>query len=195
MTDPNSSQSTPPQAEPQRTPRRWVWLQVLLALVLIFEEWGWEPLQRLLARLGQWPGFRWLESTIRRLPPYAALGLFLLPTVLLLPVKLGALWLMTHGHKAWGLAVIVLAKLVGTAVVARLFALTHATLMQLPWFARLYGRWMTWKTQLLNWVRNSPAWTQWTHTRLKWKHALLAFRRQCRHAWLTTRRWWRSKFR
>ena len=66
----------------------------LLALVILFEEWGWEPLQRVLARIGAWPGLRWIEGAIRRLPTYAALALFALPTVMLLPVKLGALWLI-----------------------------------------------------------------------------------------------------
>jgi hypothetical protein len=30
----------------------------LLALVILFEEWGWEPLQRALARLGRLPVLR-----------------------------------------------------------------------------------------------------------------------------------------
>ena len=50
-------------------------LKWLLALWLLFEEWGWVPLQALLARMGRWPGLRWLEGAIRQLPPYAALAL------------------------------------------------------------------------------------------------------------------------
>lgn len=45
------------------------------------------------------------------------------------------------------------AKLVGTSVVARLFALTQPALMTLPWFARLYARWSAWKTSLLEHTR------------------------------------------
>jgi hypothetical protein len=74
----------------------------LLALLILFEEWGWEPLQRVLARIGAWPGLRWVETAIRRLPPYAALGLFALPTLMLLPVKLGALWLIGQGQVVAG---------------------------------------------------------------------------------------------
>ena len=47
-----------------------------LAVLVAFEEWGWEPLQRVLARIGAWPGLRWIEGAIRRLPTYAALALF-----------------------------------------------------------------------------------------------------------------------
>lgn len=129
-----------------------------LALVIVFEEWGWEPLQRLLVRIGRWPGFRWIEGRVRALPPYAALALFALPALLLLPVKLAALWLIHQGRTMLGLAIIVIAKVIGTAIVARLFTLSQPALMQLGWFARLYTRWSAWKEGLLAWVRASAAW-------------------------------------
>lgn len=133
-------------------------LKLLLALLILFEEWGWEPLQRLVAAIGRWPGFRWIGGWVRGLPPYAALALFALPALALLPVKLAALWAIRQGHAVLGLTVIVIAKLVGTAIVARLFTLTHDTLMRLPWFARLYARWSGWKAGLLAWVHASSAW-------------------------------------
>jgi hypothetical protein len=130
----------------------------LLALLILFEEWGWEPLQRLLVRLGAWLRLQALEAAIRRLPPYGALALFVLPSLGLLPVKLGALWLIGHGHVVAGGAVIVGAKLVGTAVVARLFTLTQPALMRLTWFARGYTAWTEWKAALLTRVRASWPW-------------------------------------
>jgi hypothetical protein len=111
-----------------------------------------------MARIGDLPVFRQIEALIKRLPPYAALALFLLPTLMLLPIKLLALWLISVGRAKLGLLVIVLAKVVGTAILARLFALTQPALMQLAWFARLYARWSDWKSQLLAWVRASAAW-------------------------------------
>lgn len=131
---------------------------VLLALLILFEEWGWEPLQRALARLGRLPLLHRLEAAITRLPPLAALAVFALPALLLLPVKLLALGLIAHGKRLLGLAVIVLAKLIGTAVVARLYTLTHPALLQLPWFAALHARWSAWKAALLARVRASWAW-------------------------------------
>lgn len=130
----------------------------LLALLILFEEWGWDPLQRTLARMGQWPGFRWIEALVRRLPPYAALALFALPTLALLPVKLLALWLISQGQAALGLVTILAAKVVGTAIVARLFTLTQPALMRLAWFAQLYARWVIWKDRLLAQVRASATW-------------------------------------
>ncbi len=130
----------------------------LLALLILFEEWGWEPLQRVLAWMGRWPGLRWIEGRIRVLPPYAALAIFFLPTLLLIPVKLLALWLIAQGKVLSGTLFILAAKLIGTAIVARLFALTQPALMQLDWFARLYARWIRWKEALLVQVRASWPW-------------------------------------
>jgi hypothetical protein len=79
------------------------------------------------------------------LPPYAALLVFFAPMVALFPVKVFGLWLIGEGRGFLGVGIIVVAKVAGTAVVARLFMLTHPALMQLPWFARLYGRWTAWK--------------------------------------------------
>ncbi|MES2958808.1 MAG: hypothetical protein V4792_11500 [Pseudomonadota bacterium] len=139
---------------------RWLrrGLEALLALLILFEEWGWEPLRRAFAALARLPPLAWIERRIAALPPAAALAVFIAPTLLLLPVKLGALWLIGLGHAGLGLALIVLAKLVGTALIARLFQLTQPALMQLAWFASLYGRWGVWKAVLLARVRASWAW-------------------------------------
>jgi hypothetical protein len=138
-------------------PLRWLF-QWLIALVVLFEEWGWEPLARGMARLAQWPLIGWLERRIARLPPVLALVAFLTPGLMLLPIKLAALALVSHGHVFTGISVIVLAKLLGTALVARIFQLTQPALMQLAWFARVHGRWIVWKETAVAQVRASRAW-------------------------------------
>jgi len=130
----------------------------VLALVLIFEEWGWEPLQRVMARLARLPLWARMETLIGRLPPYGALLVFCVPALLLFPVKLLALYWIGNGHAVLGLTLVVAAKLLGTAAVARLFALTHPALMRMPWFASLYGRWKPWKDALIAQLKASVAW-------------------------------------
>ena len=112
---------------------------------------------------------------MRRLPPWGAVAVFALPTALLLPVKFLALWAVGRGHVATGLAVIVAAKVVGTAVVARLYTLTQPALMRLPWFAKVHAHWMRLKSAVLRRARASWA----------WRAARVAKRR-----W---RRWWRRR--
>jgi len=130
----------------------------VLALILIFEEWGWEPLSRLLGYLARLPLWARMEAFITRLPPYGALVAFFVPALMLLPVKLLALYWIGRGHALLGLAVVLAAKMLGTAAVARLFALTQPALMRLAWFARLYGRWKPWKDALIARVKSSPLW-------------------------------------
>ncbi|MES2975986.1 MAG: hypothetical protein V4757_20380 [Pseudomonadota bacterium] len=130
----------------------------LVALVLIFEEWGWEPLSRFLGRMARLPLWGLIERLIVRLPPYAALLAFALPAIVLFPVKLLALYWLSQGHAFLGIAVIAAAKVLGTAIVARLFTLTHPTLMQLPWFAALYLRWKAWKDAVIAHVKATRQW-------------------------------------
>jgi hypothetical protein len=127
----------------------------LAALVLLLEEWFWELGMRLAARIACWPPFKWIEDRVRRLPPYAALCVFVLPGLLLFPVKVIALLAIAHGHAASGIATIVVAKVGGAAVVARLYVLTLPTLQGLAWFARLHGRFMALKDRWIGRLRAS----------------------------------------
>ncbi|MES3003753.1 MAG: hypothetical protein V4787_23885 [Pseudomonadota bacterium] len=130
----------------------------LLALVLIFEEWGWERLAALMARLGRLPLWAHMERWIGALPPWAAIAMFFIPAAALLPIKLLALFLIGRGHAFAGLVVLLAAKVAGTAILARLFTLTQPALMRLPWFARWYPRWKSWKDGVMDQVRRSPVW-------------------------------------
>ena len=133
-------------------------LQVLAALIVLFEEWGWKPLSDALAWLARFRIVAKLEGLVARLPPYAALLVFALPTVILFPVKLGAMWLLAQGKVATATATFVAAKIASTALVARLFMLTRPALMQIAWFARAYNWFMPWKDRLFAQIRASWVW-------------------------------------
>jgi hypothetical protein len=138
-------------------PLRWL-IRVVLAILILFEEWGWEPLRRAFALFARLPVIRHFEALLRKLPPRAAFVVLLLPSLLILPVKLAAVWLVAKGHALLGVLIIIAAKLFGTALLAWLFQLIQPALMQLPWFARFYARWTAWKAELLAWVRASSVW-------------------------------------
>jgi len=133
-------------------------LEILLALVIVFEEWGWRPLADLLGRLARWRPWAAVEALIIRLPPYAALVVFALPTLLLLPLKLVALLLIGKGQVILAGLLFVAAKVVATALIARLFMLTQPALMQIGWFASAHDTVMPWKEALTARVRASWAW-------------------------------------
>ena len=133
-------------------------LQMLLALIIVFEEWGWQPLADLLGRLAKWRPWAAVETAIARLPPYAALVVFALPTALLLPLKFLAVLLVAQGQIVMAGLLFLAAKVVATALIARLFLLTQPSLMQIGWFARGYDTVMPWKDALVERVHNSWVW-------------------------------------
>jgi hypothetical protein len=135
----------------------------LAALILLFEEWGWEPLAALLAKLARLPVWAAIERRITALPPWAAVAVFALPALALLPVKLLALFVIGRGHALMGVGVLLAAKLLGTAILARLFTLTQPALMRLAWFARWYPRWKAWKDGVIAQVRASAPWQAARH--------------------------------
>lgn len=133
-------------------------LQIVLALLIVLEEWGWRPLAHALGRLARWRPWAALETWIARLPPYLALVAFALPSTLLLPLKFLALFLVAKGYYVLSVALFLIAKAVATALVARLFLLTRPALMSIGWFAWGYETLMPWKEALVAKVRSSMVW-------------------------------------
>ena len=129
-----------------------------IAAFLLFEVWGWEPLAAAFARLARVPLWAALERKLTGLSPRAALLVFAVPMLALLPLKLLALYLFSQGRATLGVILLLGAKLAGTALLARLFQLTQPALMQLRWFAWGYPRWKAWKDGILVKVRGSALW-------------------------------------
>ena len=162
-------------------------LEFLLALVIVFEEWGWRPLAELLGYLARWRPWAVLESLIVRLPPYAALVVFALPTLLLLPLKFLALFLIGNGQVVLATLLFIAAKVVATAAVARLFMLTQPALMQIGWFAYGYDTVMPWKQALTDRVHASWAWRVGRIAKERARRAVAAQWRRLRPAMLEMR--------
>jgi hypothetical protein len=131
---------------------------VVLALIVLFEEWGWRPLAAGLATLARWQLWAKAEALVAALPPYLALCVFALPTALLFPLKLLALYLIAKGQAVAAAILFAGAKVVGTALVARIFQLTQPALMRISWFAWAYGRFIPWKEAVFAAIRQTWAW-------------------------------------
>ena len=87
---------------------------LIAAIFVLLEDWLWDDLLRLAVWLGRLPVLRHIEALIAGLPPYGALAVFGAPSLLLVPVKVVALWFIGHGHASLGLLTAVVAKIVGT---------------------------------------------------------------------------------
>ena len=147
-------------------------LHTVAALILLFAEWGWEPLVAALSRLSKYFVFARLEAWIARLPPYGALALFAAPAICLVPIKLLALYLFATGHPTLGIVLIIAAKVAGTAVVARIFMLVKPQLMDIAWFKSGYDRFLPWKAKMFAQIRASSAWRTGRIVRVEVKRGL-----------------------
>ena len=117
-------------------------LLILLAIVFLIEAWLWSHLEPIVewivARIPLRALKARLAGTIRKMPPAATLVVFVVPIVLLFPLKIVGLWLLANGYWIAAGLVLILAKLVGLAVTAFVFKVTRPKLLQLVWFHGLY---------------------------------------------------------
>ncbi len=156
------------------------------ALLLLLEEWLWDASKRLSARLPLIPFIVRLEAWVAGVPPYVALVIFVLPSLLLFPVKILALMSITHGHPTLGLIIIVSAKVLGTALVARVYTLTQKALLSLPWFARYRDIILRFKDRMIAQLRATHAWQQV-------EAGLAAFKEARRRWWATFKEHWSGR--
>src|SRR5215813_4728383 len=91
-------------------------LLILLALIFLFEAWLWShlaPIVGSIVALVPWARFKArVAAAIERLPPYPTLLVFLVPVILLLPLKFLGLWLLARGSWFGALGVLAFAKMV-----------------------------------------------------------------------------------
>ena len=157
------------------------------AIVILLEDWLWQDLARLAAWLGRLPVLRSLEAFIISLPPYPALLFFATPALLLVPLKIVALYFLAHGQATMGLLTIVFAKFAGTALVARIFTLTRPQLLRIGWFAWLYVRLLDFKTQIYTTIKKTALYQATHQLRLQLREAF--------RSWLGRRRsFWRKRW-
>lgn len=133
-------------------------LQVVAALVVLFEEWGWRPLAAFLASLARFAPWARLERAIAGLPPYGALAALALPTSILFPLKFVAIYLLAQGQALAATALFIAAKIASTALIARIFLLTKPVLMQIGWFAAAHDLIVPWKDRMFAMIRASWPW-------------------------------------
>jgi hypothetical protein len=121
-------------------------------------------------RLANLPIFSLLGSWIASLNPYAVLALFVIPLVLLEPLKPVGIYRIASGHFVSGVVILSLGELLKITIVERIFHIGREKLMTIPIFAWAYNLMMGW----LAYLKALPAW-----------QAISQFGRRL-HLWLET---------
>ena len=157
-------------------------LVYLVGVAVVLEEAFW--------RAGNWIGgwaarlplARLFEKMIVALPPWAAVCAFVLPGIVLTPVKLLALLAIANGHAVAGLATYVVVKLASAALVARIYALALPKLLEVAWFSLWHGRVLDFKNMHLERARATRIWCRMARALDDARRALRQTGRQVRRA-------------
>jgi hypothetical protein len=127
-------------------------LWIVLALLFLAEAWLWRHLEPIVARivnLVPWGRLKvWLAKLIEDLPPWAALGVFIVPFIVLAPLKFFEVYFLATGNWLALIALLIVAKLIGVGVTAFVFDVTRDKLLQMAWFLKLY----LWVLDVVQWA-------------------------------------------
>ncbi|MDI1356969.1 MAG: hypothetical protein PSU84_01995 [Methylobacter sp.] len=118
-----------------------------LAVILIIEEWLWDLLTAFGRSLFHWLNLEQFEQWLRQTKPTMALVAFSIPLLIVAPINIVAFKLIANGLILQGILTEVLAKLLGTLLVARVFALTKPQLLTFVFLMIIYTtitRWLKW---------------------------------------------------
>ena len=135
-----------------------------------------KPLVRQIANLKL---FQFIAPWIASLGPYPTLVLFVIPLVLLEPIKPFSAYLIASGHFIFGVLVLALGEVLKITIVERIFHIGRDKLMTINAFALVYNfvsGWLTWVQALPPWrtvKRSFDDFIRWAH---KLKHGAQARR-------------------
>ncbi|MBV9633937.1 MAG: hypothetical protein JOZ40_04855, partial [Methylobacteriaceae bacterium] len=125
-----------------RDPLKPLWF--VLALLFLFYSWVWDQFRAIARWIGAIVPWERLKAAIAarimRAPPQLVLGLFAFPVAIIIPFKLAAIWLITHGRVISGIAAFITAKFAGLGLTAFLFEICRDKLREMPWFVWLSDR-------------------------------------------------------
>jgi hypothetical protein len=117
---------------------------VLLATLFLIEAWVWDAfvaVARWLVALIPWAAFKarvvvWID----RLPIYVVLAIYIIPLLIIEPLKTVSVYVMATGHFVFGVIAFIILQFLTVGVVGVIFDLTRARLLTVPWFAWAYDK-------------------------------------------------------
>ncbi len=122
--------------------RYYLW--VTLALIFLGVSWMWDGLREIVAWFVQILPLERVKQAVarfvQRLPAYPTLAIFLVPLVLLEPMKILALWFLAKKQWWAGVSTYVATDLLRLALVSFLFEACKEKLLSIGWFNWLYVR-------------------------------------------------------
>ncbi len=117
---------------------------VLLAALFLIEAWVWDAfvaVARLLVALIPWAAFKArIVAWIDRLPIFVVLAIYIIPLMIIEPLKTVSVYVMATGHFVFGIVAFIFLQFLTVGVVGVIFDLTRDRLLTVRWFAWAYGK-------------------------------------------------------
>jgi hypothetical protein len=127
--------------------KKFLWLT--LAGIFLFEAWLWDVLGAALASVVAVLPIKEarasFEGFVTKLSPWGSVPVFVIPILLLLPIKIAALFFLAHHQFVLGASCFLAGKLMGFAAGAYLFDLCRPKLLQLSGFEKVYTTLIRWR--------------------------------------------------
>lgn len=142
------------------TVRRWIKrlaAPVIVAVAVIYfliDALALSLLRPLLERIAALRPFARVRAWIEALGPYATLALFLVPIILLEPIKPVGLYLLATGQLVAGAGILAVGEILKIVIVERLFHVAKPKLMTIRVFAAV----LTYAAGWVDWLQALPPW-------------------------------------
>ena len=123
--------------------------------------------------------FQFITPWIASLGPYPTLALFVIPLILLEPIKPFSAYLIASGHFIFGMLILAFGEVLKIAIVERIFHIGRDKLMMIKAFAWIYNfvsGWLTWVQALPPWLAVKRSFNDFIHWAHKLKHGVPARR-------------------
>jgi len=144
---------------------------VVAALYFVVDALALSSLKPLLRKIANLKLFKFIAPWIASLGPYPTLALFVVPLVLLEPIKPFSAYIIGSGHFLFGVLVLVLGEVLKITIVEQIFHIGRDKLMTIKAFAWIYNFAYAW----LTWLKGLPAWQSVKHNFdyfIRWAHKL-----------------------
>jgi len=137
----------------------------LAAIWMLFEDWVWDTIVALMEKVGRLRIINRFESFLARQNRYLLLTLFTFPFLIVIPAKLYGLYLIADGKVIRGVTIFIVAEVLITALITRLFIISKDKLLQIKAFVTFYYWFKDKKEWLYSELRKLRAWqlaSEWT---------------------------------
>jgi hypothetical protein len=144
---------------------------VVAAIYFMIDALALSSLKPVLRKIANSKLLKFIAPWISSLGPYPTLALFVVPLVLLEPIKPFSAYLIGSGHFIFGVLVLILGEILKITVVERIFHIGRDKLMTIKAFAWIYNFVSGW----LTWIQALPPWQAVKHNFddfIHWVHKL-----------------------